>query len=155
MALLRWPRMRLLDRYLLRELLAPLCYCLAGFLILWDAFDLANELHGMQDRGLGVVDIARYYFFRTPEFFINVLPMTLLLALLYTLTNHARHNEITAIRTAGVSLWRLCLPYFAIGGICSVALFALDEFCVPTASDIADQIKKTSPKREFSARPER
>ena len=104
--------MRLLDRYLLRELLAPLCYCLAGFLILWDAFDLANELHGMQERGLGFGDVASYYFFKTPEFFINVLPMTLLLALLYTLTNHARNNEITAIRTAGVSLWRLSLPYF-------------------------------------------
>ena len=44
-----------------------------------------------------------------------MLPIALLLALLYALTNHARHNEITAMRAAGVSLWRLCVPYFVIG----------------------------------------
>ena len=32
--------MRLLDRYLLRELLVPLGYCLGGFLIFWISFDL-------------------------------------------------------------------------------------------------------------------
>ena len=43
----------------------------------------------------------------TPDFLVTILPVVLLLALLYTLTNHARHNEITAMRAAGVSLWRV------------------------------------------------
>ena len=47
---------------------------------------------------------------RTPELLVLVLPVAFLLALLYALTNHARHHELTAIRAAGVSLWRLALP---------------------------------------------
>jgi lipopolysaccharide export system permease protein len=96
------------------------------------------------------VDIAAYYLFRTPEFLVYVLPMTLMLALLYTLTNHVRNNEITAIRTAGVSLWRLCGPYFAVGMASTLALFAVNEFCVPAASDAADDILMHRSQRDVS-----
>ena len=132
--------MRLLDRYLLRELLIPLGYCLGGFLIFWIAFDLFSELGHMQSQKLHGGDIAEYYAVKTPEFLVVVLPIALLLALLYTLTNHARHHEITAMRAAGVSLWRLCRPYLAIGFAASLALFALNELCVPSSTDAAERI---------------
>ena len=132
--------MRLLDRYLLREFLIPLGFCLGGFLVLWIAFDLFGQLHWLQEQGLSVLEIGEYYCFKSPEFLILVLPVALLLAMLYTLTNHARHNEITAIRAAGVSLARLSLPYLAVGIFSSGLLFALDEFCVPRTTDIADRL---------------
>lgn len=146
--------MRLLDRYLLRELMVPLGYCLAGFLIFWIAFDLFSELHGLQQKHLLAHDIAEYYLFRIPDFLILVLPVALLLALLYALTNHARYNEITAIRTAGVSLWRLCLPYLAVGFVATLALFALNEFFAPKMADIAEKIliRRLRPGREAEAR---
>ena len=137
------PGMRLLDRYLLRELLIPLGYCLSGFLLLWVTSDLITELSGFQERKLQAADIARYYLIKTPEFIVLVLPMALLLALLYTLTNHARHNEITAIRAAGVSLWRLCLPYLLVGLLASLTVFWLNEFCVPRSADAAEQIRNS------------
>ena len=133
--------MRLLDRYLLRELLVPLGYCLSGFLLLWVASDLVTELSGFQEKKLHAGDIAQYYLVKTPEFIVLVLPMALLLALLYSLTNHARHNEITAIRAAGVSLWRLCFPYLAVGLVASMAVFWLNEYCVPQSADQAEQIR--------------
>src|SRR5438034_5144486 len=119
--------MRLLDRYLLRELLVPLGYCLGGFLMFWVAFDLFTELEGLQEYKMHASDIARYYLVRTPEFLVMVLPIALLLALLYALTNHARHHEIAAMRAAGVSLWRLAAPYFGVGLAASMVLFALNE----------------------------
>jgi len=133
--------MRLLDRYLLRELLVPLSYCLSGFLLLWVALDLMAELSSFQKRQMVAGDIAAYYLVKAPEFIVFVLPIALLLALLYTLTNHARHHEITAIRAAGVSLWRLCLPYLLVGFIASLALFALNELYVPDSADKAEAIK--------------
>ena len=132
--------MRLLDRYLLRELLVPLGYCLCGFLIFWICFDLFGELSDFQKKRLLVGDIAEYYLVITPEFLVLILPIALLLALLYTLTNLARHQEITAIRAAGVSLWRLSLPYLLVGFIASLALFAANELWVPDSSEAADHI---------------
>ena len=84
--------MRLLDRYLLRELLIPLGYCLIGFLIFWAAFDLFSELNDLQEHKMRGGDILQYYAVRTPEFVVTVLPIGLLLSLLYTLTNLARSH---------------------------------------------------------------
>jgi lipopolysaccharide export system permease protein len=133
--------MRLLDRYLLRELLVPLAYCLSGFLMFWIAFDLFAELGDLHEHKMHAGDIVQYYLVKTPEFFVLVLPMALLLALLYTLTNHARHHEITAIRAAGVSLWRMCLPYLLVGFLASIVLFSLNELWVPNSVDLAEAIK--------------
>jgi lipopolysaccharide export system permease protein len=133
--------MRLLDRYLFRELLTPLAYCLGGFLIFWISFDAFNNLSDFQDERLRLLDIIEYYVAMTPEFLVTILPVVLLLALLYTLTNHARHNEITAMRAAGVSLWRVCAPYLGVGLAASAVLFVLNEWCVPRGADWADRIK--------------
>jgi lipopolysaccharide export system permease protein len=132
--------MRLLDRYLLRELLVPLGYCLGGFLVFWIAFDLFAELPDHRNKGLSASEIAEYYVVITPEFVVQVLPVALLLALLYTLTDLARHHETTAIRAAGVSLWRLAAPYLAIGLAACLLSFALNEMWVPDSSDRADAV---------------
>jgi len=134
--------MRLLDRYLLRELCVPLFYCLVGFLIFWVSFDLFDDLEDFQTAQLGVVEIARYYLVKTPELLVTVLPVALLLALLYSLTNHARHNEMVAMRAAGLSLARISLPYLAVGLLLSLVLFYLNEQLVPDSSERAEAIKK-------------
>ena len=132
--------MRLLDRYLFRELLTPMAYCLGGFLIFWISYDLFTELDDLQKQKLHLLDVVGYSAAKTPEFLVTILPVALLLALLYTLTHHARHNEITAMRAAGVSLWRICAPYFAMGLAASAVLFALNESLVPRSNDWADRI---------------
>lgn len=132
--------MRLLDRYLLRELLIPLGYCLSGFLIFYLAFDLLTELDKFQRSQLGFTQIVQYYFARLPELLLVILPVALLLALLYALTNHARHHEITAMRAAGVTLWRLSVPYLVLGALFSFALLALAEVVFPDGSQRADEL---------------
>jgi lipopolysaccharide export system permease protein len=132
--------MRLLDRYVLRELLTPLGYALGGFLVFWISWDLFNELQEMQERKLHLPDVLEYVAAMTPEFLATILPIALLLALLFALTHHARHQELTAMRAAGVSLWRICAPYFLVGLIAGAAVFALDEYVVPRSTDWAREI---------------
>jgi lipopolysaccharide export system permease protein len=142
---------RLFDRYLLRELLTPLAYCLGGFLVFWISFNLFTRLDELQEAKLHLLDVMELCVAWTPECLVTVLPIALLLALLYTLTNLARHNEITALRSAGVSLWRLCVPYFVIGFVASVALFALNEFSAPQGAEWAERILHRYVQREDNA----
>jgi lipopolysaccharide export system permease protein len=132
--------MRLHDRYLFRELLTPLAYCLGGFLIFWISYFFFTELDTIQDHKLGLFDAMEYAAAMLPGFFVMVLPITLLLALLYALTHHARHHELTALRAAGVGLWRLCLPYFIVGLAAGGIYFALNEFAAPRAADWSEAI---------------
>ncbi len=132
--------MRLLDRYLLRELFVPLVYCLAGFFIFWISFNLFSGLEDFQKHHLTFGEIVLYYVVTSPEQIALVMPVSLLLALLYALTNHARHNEVTAIRAAGVGFWRLSVPYFAVGFLFTGLYFALNELWVPVSQDQGEDI---------------
>jgi lipopolysaccharide export system permease protein len=132
--------MRLHDRYLFRELLTPLAYCLGGFLVFWISYFFFTELDRMQEHQLRLWDCVEYAVAMTPGFFVMVLPIALLLALLYALTHHARYHELTALRAAGIGLWRLCAPYFAVGLMASGAFFLLNEVAVPSGSDWSEDI---------------
>ena len=143
--------MRLLDRYLLRELLVPLGFCLWGFLLLWVSSDLFTNLGELQKQGMVTRDIADYYLVKLPDFLVLVLPIALLLALLYALTNHARHQEITAMRAAGVSLWRIAVPYLGVGLLASLALFVVNECWAPSSDERAKAITKRHQAPDLSA----
>ena len=89
--------MRLLDRYLTRELMIPLAYCLVGFLIFWGSFDWLAMAEDFQDAGMKLTACLYYYWIKLPEFISTTFPIALLIALLYTLTDLSRHHELVAI----------------------------------------------------------
>jgi lipopolysaccharide export system permease protein len=132
--------MRLHDRYLFRELLTPLAFCLGGFLVFWISYFFFTELEKMQEARLHLFDCMEYALAMMPGFFVMVLPIGLLLALLYALTHHARHHELTALRAAGISLWRLSAPYFAVGIVAGGIFFLLNEVAVPGGAAWAEEI---------------
>ncbi len=132
--------MRLLDRYLLRELLVPLGACLGGFLIFWTAFNLLGELGEFQQHHLTAGDVAAYVWAGLPEQLNTILPVGLLLALLYTLTHLSKHHELTAMRAAGCSLWRLMLPYLLLGTLASAGLYVLNEHLAPDGKERQERL---------------
>jgi lipopolysaccharide export system permease protein len=132
--------MRLLDRYLLREFIVPFVYCLSGFFVFWVTFDLLTQLDLFQRNKLSGGDVLKYYLIKSPDLLNVVMPVALLLALLYSLTNHARHNELTAIRAAGMSFWRLSLPYFAVGFVIALFMFAMNEVWMPDSISAAERL---------------
>ena len=126
--------MRLLDRYLFRELLAPLAICLIGIQAFVIVFNVFSDAQKIQEHQLHFADAILYAVASSADFIWVILPISLLLALLITLTTYARHNEITAMRAAGISLWRICAPYFIVGLAASAALFAMNELLVPRST---------------------
>jgi len=142
--------MRLLDRYLLRELLTPLAYCLCGFLIFYVAFDLIFHIAQFQEARLTPFDVVKYYAATVPEVLAEqVIPVSLLLAMLYALTNHSRHHELIAMRAAGVGVWRLAAPYLAVGAVLGGVVLVINETLSPGADERAREIlllRKIGPK---------
>jgi lipopolysaccharide export system permease protein len=132
--------MRLLDRYLFRELFTPLAFCLVGIQSLIVFVTVFGDAEKEQEAKLHFFETIAYAAAASMDYITIVLPVSLLLALLMALTHHARYNEITAMRAAGISLWRICVPYFIVGLIGSGILFALNELVVPRSLDWADHM---------------
>jgi len=132
--------MRLLDRYLLRELSVPLSYCLSAFLVFWIAFDLISNLSDYREAGLDGSGLLLFYAYRLPDLLLIIVPVGLLLGMLYTLTNLARNHELVAMRAAGISLWRVSVPYFAVGILFSVGLFVLNDVLLTNCNEKAEEL---------------
>jgi len=133
--------MRLLDRYLIREWLIPFGVCLAGFMVLWIAFDLINGLGDFTEAGLGAAEIARYYWVTLPGNFFVVVPVALLLSLMYAINQHSRHHEFIAIRNAGVGMFRMSAPYLLVGVLLSTGLYWSNERWLPNGLREGEIIK--------------
>jgi lipopolysaccharide export system permease protein len=124
---------RLLDRYVLRNFLQVYLYCIAGFISIWLIFDISDNISTFIEEHLGLGVVAHYYATQVPQIFIILLPVSLLLALLFSLGRMSRANEIVSMLTAGISLPRVLLPLIAIGLLTVGVSMALNYSLAPHA----------------------
>ena len=117
---------RLLDRYLIRNFLQPYAYCILGFLSIWLIFDISDNSSLFFDGRAPFLAVCQFYLGQIPQVLVILLPVSLLLALLFSLGRMSRANEIVSMLTAGVSVPRVALPLFAIGLLTTGATFALN-----------------------------
>lgn len=119
--------MRLLDQYILRQLGLPLMFCMVGFLIFLVSGDILAQLEDFTKLGIHPVDILTYYLLKAPGFLELLAPVAFLLSLLYGLIQMTRFHETTAMRAAGISLWRIAAPIFAGAIFLGILSFAYRE----------------------------
>jgi lipopolysaccharide export system permease protein len=125
--------MRLLDRYVIRNFLQAYIYCIAGFISIWLIFDISDNISIFIDQQVGVLLTIRYYATQLPQILIILLPVSLLLALLFSLGRMSRANEVVSMLTAGVSVPRVLLPLVVIGLLTVAATTVLNYSLAPHA----------------------
>ncbi len=128
--------------------MAPLFYCLAAFLMIFIIFDLFSNLSDFMEAGTSFLNIFRYYIFLVPSVIVYVAPISLLLAILYTLSQMTRNNEITAMRASGMSLSRLMLPFIIVGFIASGLVWGINEKIAPWSSYWTHQFVRAETHRD-------
>jgi lipopolysaccharide export system permease protein len=124
---------RLLDRYVVRNFLQVYLYCIAGFISIWLIFDISDNISTFIEEHIGLRLVAQYYATQVPQIFIILLPVSLLLALLFTLGRMSRANEIVSMLTAGISLPRVLFPLIGIGLLTVGVSMALNYSLAPHA----------------------
>jgi lipopolysaccharide export system permease protein len=118
--------MRLLDRYIIRNFLQPYFYCILGFLSIWLIFDISDNSSTIFDERAPLMLVVKFYWSQIPQVLVILLPVSLLLALLFSLGRMSRSNEIVSMLTAGVSVPRVILPLLAIGLLTTGVTLALN-----------------------------
>ncbi len=128
-----YARSATLERYTLRTFLAPLVFCFVAFCSLWIIMDLLDNLKEFQEANSGLGRVVKFYFSIVPFIFVSVMPASLLLAVLYTLTKMSRANEIVAMLTAGRSVNQILRPIFVVVITVSVMSLAANYHWAPRA----------------------
>ncbi len=107
--------MRLLNRYLLRQLTAPFVFALAAQTSLMLLSQIAKKFGALVGKGLPWTVIGEVFLLSLPFIIAMTLPMAVLLAVLYTFSHLAADNEITAMRASGFSVYQILVPVLLWG----------------------------------------
>jgi lipopolysaccharide export system permease protein len=122
---------RLISRYLLRQLAAPFLFGLAALTSLMLLSQVAKKFGALVGKGLPWGVIGEVFALSLPFIVAMTLPMAVLLAVLYAFSHLAADNEITALRASGISVYQILAPVLAWGVVMSVLNFAFVDQVLP------------------------
>jgi len=134
--------MKIIDRYLLKNFVAPFLFCLLTFVLLYVVIDLFDKLNEMIENKVDLWLFIPYYLNFIPLIIVQTSPIAVLVSIMYSLGMFNRHNEITAMRSSGISLMRILRPLIAAGFIISVFVFLINDRIVPDSAMNASEIKE-------------
>jgi lipopolysaccharide export system permease protein len=126
--------LRLLNRYILRQLAAPFIFALAAQTSLMLLSQVAKKFGALVGKGLPWTVIGEVFALSLPFIVAMTLPMAVLLAVLYTFSHLAADNEITAMRASGISGYQVLKPVL-LWGVCMAAFnFAFVDQVLPRSN---------------------
>jgi len=133
--------MTILFRYILREYAKIFFMCLSGLMTIYMVIDFFEKIRRFLRYDSGVVPLLIYFSLKIPAISSQVAPFAVLVATLLTLGLLSRSNEITALRSCGVSLLWMTSPFLIFAGVVAMILLAFSSTIIPLASEKAEEVR--------------
>ncbi|MDD5291582.1 MAG: LptF/LptG family permease [Candidatus Omnitrophica bacterium] len=133
--------MRILDKHITKEFISSLLTCLAIFLFLFVIIDSFTNLDDFIKNKIPLMIVAKYYLAIIPMVFVQTSPIACLMAIIYTMGKLNYNNELIAMRSSGLSIYKIVMPLFIVGVILSLISFLVTEKVLPVTQHLSDTIK--------------
>ena len=134
--------MTIISRYLVRTFLKTFGSCLTAFVAIYLVIDFLEKISRFSRAGASPWVLVRFFLCRMPDTVYQVAPLAVLMGTVLTMWVLARHNEITAMRSCGISLLRIGRPLFLAAFLISAILVLAGEGIVPAANDEARYLEE-------------
>ncbi len=149
----------ILSRHLLREFSVPLFGSLAAFLaisLLLAVFDDLPDFSGVE---IPATTTVLYFLARTPDYLITVFPISALLAVSFMTIVLGKNQELTAMRSAGISLLAAATPVWILAIVLCAGSSFLAEVVHPASVRFVetvwnDYLNNPAAKKSSSAKAE-
>ncbi len=126
--------MKKLDRLLIKAFIPPF---LASFGLVMFVFTMQTMWKFIDDilgKGAGVAMIIEFIFYLSMGLVPFSLPAAILLSSVMVMGSTAEHYELTSMKSAGISLWRIMWPLIGIGILIGTFSFVCNNNIVPVAN---------------------
>lgn len=120
-----------IDRHIIFRLFLITLFILGLLIVLFILIDFSENSDEFADRGATLPHIFQYYLDYIPEMIRLVTPVAAFISCLLLTGQMADRIEIIALKSAGVPILRLLLPYLIFAAILSSALWYLDGWILP------------------------
>jgi len=123
--------MRLLSRYIIKELLSPFVFSLLVIIFILFVQFLLRAIDRFLGKGIDAFTILEYLFLNLAWIVALAVPMAVLIAALMTFGRLSEDNEITAMRAAGISFLKIIRPGLIFGTITCLTLLYFNNYILP------------------------
>jgi len=134
--------LKVLDRYLTRELLTPVICCAVTLIFLVLIADLFDNLDEILENKTSALIVLKYYLSLVPYAFRETIAWAAWLGTMFLLVNFGLHNETIAMKAAGLKISSIIRPVIFIGFLIGVAVFLVNDRVVPITYRIANDLKE-------------
>jgi lipopolysaccharide export system permease protein len=148
-------RHRVLHRYIIREYLKIFALSLGSLMLIYIVVLFFQKMNAFNKYQAPFYLMFEYLLYKVPEAtFQWTIPYAALLSTLLTLGTLSRHNEITAFKAGGISLYRITLPLIFVVLIISFFSFLGNDYLVPFTNQkttylLEVKVKKEQPRSFF------
>lgn len=132
----------ILDRYILREFVKILLLVLVSVMALFIIVDYTDIAREVRKNSISASTLLTYYRFQVFGVLNWTLPISVLVATLVTFGIMAKNNEVTAIKSNGVSLYRIGAPILLVAAIISVVAYFILDFVLPYSNQRTAELKR-------------
>ncbi len=134
--------MTILFRYIIREYAKIFGMCFSGLVTIYLVIDFFEKVRRFLRYDSGMMPILIYFGLKIPSISFQVAPFAILVATLLTLGLLARSNEITAMRSCGVSLLWMTSPFLLFAGSVALVLLVFSSTVIPLAAEKAEEVRQ-------------
>ena len=122
---------KIISRYVFRYMLAPFGLCVLFFTFLFLMAEMIKVVNWIVNYNVSFGSVCAAILFTIPFLLTFVLPMSIMVAVLLTFLRLSTDNEIIALKSCGLGIYKLLRPVLLFGFIGAVMTLALTLFVVP------------------------
>ena len=132
----------ILDRYLMREFLSFAGIGLAVAAALYVIVDLGDTLNRFLRVKPPLTYILEHFLYRLPAALHQGLPVIMLVATIFLFLSLSRFHELTAMKAAGISLYRVSAPVLLMGLSVAVSAMLFQELFLPRLNELGEEVDR-------------
>lgn len=142
--------MRLLTRYLAREVYTSIALVFSALLMLFAFLDLIHELNAMGIGNYRLGYVLLFVLLTVPGHIYELFPVAVLIGTIFALVQMAANSELTIFRSSGASLRQMVGALFRIGMPLVILSFLCGEFLAPPSERLAQELRLRAQNAEVS-----
>ncbi|MFW5985238.1 MAG: LptF/LptG family permease [Halanaerobiaceae bacterium] len=133
--------MKIIHKYIYKELLVPFGFGVAAFTGIFIGTDLLYDLTEVYiEFGVSVLTVIRLFFLSLPPIIVYTFPMATLLGTVMCYNRLSGDGEVVALRAGGISIYWILVPALVLGLVMSVLTIGINEIIVPRSNYIYNQM---------------
>jgi|GEM_PF-3745415 Predicted permeases len=129
-----------LDLYMIRLFVAPFLIIYSTIFIIFMIQFFWSKIDELAGKDISIFIILKFIFYFGISIIPLVTPIALLLTSIIIFSNLSENQELIAIKSSGISLFRIMIPILSITFVLSVILYIFSDFVIPKARKKAQKL---------------